>query len=271
MFTILIGISLVILVGTEVIHIHILNGILAIIALVIILVAFTSKDYNYLFRPIMNNKGRNLVLNENEAFILSSSGTAILKREGEYVYASAFVKIPLYKSSTEMNKEEKLDISRLFSRILTLSKNPIKLSSQLYVINKDEYIARLRSMLNETEDKYRTIQNLESGQSTSALERVRGELSMWRNILDSVSKSHSQSLILYAMVSGLGNNEEEATNIAYQRAEELAGGISTILGVDAYIATGEDILTLVEPEYMIPQETVSERIRQKTIGDITGS
>lgn len=87
---------------------------------------------------------------------------------------------------------------------------------------------------------------------------------MWRNLLDSISKTHSRALILYAMVSALGGNEEEAANIAYQRAEELAGGISATLGVVAYVASGSELLTLLEPENMIPVETVSERVRQKT-------
>jgi hypothetical protein len=67
------------------------------------------------------------------------------------------------------------------------------------------------------------------------------------------------------MVSAVGGNEEEANGIALQRAEEMAAGISSILGVSAFVAKGDEILTLIEPDYMVPVETVNEMIRQKSI------
>ena len=38
-----------------------------------------------------------------------------------------------------------------------------------------------------------------------------------------------------------------------------------MLGVNAYIVRGDEILALIEPNYMIPVETVSERIMQKNV------
>ncbi len=167
-----------------------------------------------------------------------------------------------------MTEEEKAELSRMFGRILTLSKNPIKLSAQLYMINKDEYIGRLRDILNRSEEKYRTMASTKDPSPTrqSELERARGEVTMWRNLLDNVDRSRSQSLVLYGMVSTLRGTEEEAANLAYAQAEDLAGGISATLGVTASVVTGKEILSFVEPEFMIPTETVSERMRQKTMG-----
>lgn len=267
LFIILLGIAFGLTVITDFIHNGIANTILAIFALMIVIVAFLSKDYLYLFNSILKRKGDTLVLNSSEAFVFAPSGNAIVRREGENVYASSFIKIPIYKSATDMTKEEKTDLSRLFARILTLSKIPIKLSSQLYVVNKDEYIAKLRNELNQAEEKYRSVQTAGGDSQKAALERSRGEVTMWRNLLDNVSRSQSHSLTLYAMVTALGGTDEEATNIAYQRAEELAGGISAILGVTASVVNGDDILTLIEPDHMIPIGTVSERIRQKTTGN----
>lgn len=266
LFIILVGIALGIAILTELVHIPILDGVLAVLALLLTLVAFLTKNYIYLFEPVVKKKGKALVLNSGEAFVLSSTGNAVVRREGINVYGSAFVKIPIYKSGTDMTKDEKTEISKLFGRILTISKSPVKLSSQLYVVDKDAYIAKLSNMLNLSEERYRSMQTAGGDQHKAAMDRARGEVTMWRNLLDSVSKSQAQSLMVYAMVTAIGGNEEEATNIAYQRAEELAGGISTILGITASVATGQELLLFLEPEYMIPVETVSERIRQKTMG-----
>jgi hypothetical protein len=267
LFAVGIGIALAIAVASESTHIPILNGILAIIAILAAFAAFLTKNYVYLLNPVLKRKkNERLVVYGEEAFALAPTGTSIVRREGENVYASSFVRIPMYRSGTEMDKDEKEELSKLFGRILTLGKIPIKLSAEMYAVNKDEYIARIRDMLNRAEERYRSLQNIGGGQQRAVLERARGEVTMWRNLLDNVSRSRSQALLLYAMVSALGGSEEEASNIAYQRAQELAGGISATLGVSATVITGDDILPLVEPEYMIPVETVSERIRQRSMG-----
>lgn len=267
LFLALAGVALIIIVGSSAIHIPILNGVLAIVALFVALAAFLTKNYFYLFNSIIKKKGKNLVLSSTEAFAFSSSGNAIIRREKENVYASCFVKIPIYRSATEMTKDEKINLSKLFGRILTLSKVPMRLSAQLYFVNKDEYATKLRNMLNEAEEKYREVQSSGGAGQQAAMERARGIVTMWRDLLDNVTSSHSKALALYAMVSALGGNDEEATNIAYQKAEELAGGISATLGVNASVATGNEILTFIEPDYMIPRETVTERVLQKSMGE----
>jgi hypothetical protein len=167
-----------------------------------------------------------------------------------------------------MTDQEKTELSKMFGRILTLNKNPIKLSAQLYMINKDEYIKKLRDILNRSEEKYRNMESVKdpSPARHAELERVRGEVTMWRNLLDNVDRARAQSLVLYAMVSVIGGTEEEAANLAYAQAEDLSGGISATLGVTASVVTGKEILSFIEPDFMIPTETVSERMRQKTMG-----
>ena len=268
LFGVLTAMAIVFAVISQAIHISVLDALLAIIAILVSLAAFLTKDYLYLLDAVKKRKDRTLILGDGEASTIAPSGNAMVRRENGKIYGSAFVKIPMYRSSTEMNDEEKTEISKMFGRILTLSKNPIKLSAQLYMINKDEYINKLRDILNRSEERYRNIQaSKDPGSSKSGEQaRIRGEITMWRNLLDNVSSSRSQSLVLYAMVSAIGGTEEEAANIAYSQAEDLAGGISATLGVTASVVTGKEILSFVEPDFMIPTETISERMHQKTIG-----
>lgn len=268
LFGVLTAIAIVFTIAAQAIHIQILDFLLALVAIVISLAAFLTKDYLYLLDAIRNRKDRTLILSEREAFTLSPSENAIIRRAEGKVYGSSFIKIPVYRSSTEMTDEEKTELSKMFGRILTLSKNPIKLSAQLYMINKDEYINKLRDILNRSEEKYRNMESTKdpSIAKQAELERVRGEVTMWRNLLDNVDRSRSQSLVLYGMVSAIGGTEEEAANLAYAKAEDLSGGISATLGVASSVVTGKEILSFIEPDFMIPTETISERMRQKTMG-----
>lgn len=234
--------------------------LLAIIALIAAVLAFATRYYYYLYAPVLRSKSGSVVLDPDDAFYMSQNGNAILVRKDNLIYATSFIKVPVYSSSTEMNDEQKFNFSNVFSRMVSISKTPIKVTSQLYSINKDDYIARVTSRLNEAEARYNAIQ-LDKNASKPQLDRIKGEVTMWHNLLDSVSKANSQALDVYAAVTVFGGTEEEAMNMISLKADEVAAGISATVGVSASVVTGADMLVLVEPEYMIPPTTISELMR----------
>jgi hypothetical protein len=238
--------------------------VLSLFALLFDLLAFSTKFYTSFFMPFLTMKDKSVVLEKEEPFFMASTGNAIVVRRENDIYASVFIKIPTYKSSTEMNADEKTEFARLFSRALTLTKNPVKFSTQLYVINKDSYISNIRNRLNEVEERYQNA-TVSKDISKEESERIKGEVTMWHNLLDNVSRVRSQSLETYAMTTSQGNNEEEAVNLALQEAGEVVTGISSTFGISASIIEGEEMLKFIEPNYMIPLVTISEQMRERTI------
>ncbi|MEM0074479.1 MAG: hypothetical protein QW091_01990 [Candidatus Micrarchaeaceae archaeon] len=239
--------------------------IFAIIALAIDVMAFSTKYYTYLFIPLLHAKNKTVVLSPDPAFRISPNGNAIIVRSEGLFYVSAFVKIPFYKSATEMTEDERTDFARSFSKMLTISKEPVKFTTLLYVINKDEYINEIRQKLDLAEAAYASLNaQANPAQTTPQLERAKGEVTMWRNLLDSISRVRSNALGSYAMVTATGATEEEATTIAMQKADELAAGISATLGVSAYIMESKEFIAMIEPEEMIPFATISEQMQEKT-------
>jgi len=65
------------------------------------------------------------------------------------------------------------------------------------------------------------------------------------------------------MVTAPGGTEEEATTIALQQADELAAGISAVLGVSAYVMPSNEFMHLIEPEELIPFATITEQMHEK--------
>ena len=234
--------------------------VFALIALLAAVLAFATRYYYYLYAPMLRAKSGNVVLDSGDAFYMSQNASAILVRKDNLIYATAFIKVPVYSSSTEMNDEQKFNFANVFSRMVSVSKTPIRVTSQLYSINKDEYISRVTSRLNEAESRYNAIQ-LDKNASKPQLDRIKGEVTMWHNLLDSVSKANSQALDVYAAVTVFGGTEEEALNLIALKADEIAAGISATVGVTASVVTGTEMLVMIEPEYMIPPTTISELMR----------
>lgn len=257
-----VGIVCIILMGFVPTGLAPLAVVLAVLALLSSIVAYATKDYLFLFEPFTRMKHMNIVIEENDPFYMAQSGNAIVVRRGNDVFATAFIKIPIYSTATEMDDDQKYNFAILFARLVSISKTPMRLSSQLHAINKDEYLARINTKLNESEGRYNTLQG-DKNADPKALDRVKGEVTMWRNMLDNVSRSNSQQLEVYASVSAAGNSEDEAINLVSVKAEEIAAGISTTLGVSANVVSGNEILVFTDPDKMIPPATIAEIMKYK--------
>jgi hypothetical protein len=243
------------------------RSVIAIIALIADILAFSVRFYSYLIIPMVRMSKRTIILNQDEPYAFSVSNNAIIVRGQNTVYSSVFLRIPWYMSSTEMSDEEKINFSSNFGKIISLRKKPFMVSTQLQMVNKDIFLNKIRDKLNEAEDKYRTMSS-EKNAGAEAMEKekvVKGELTMWHNLYDNILKTQSNALVSYVMTTEIGGTEEEATNLALQSAEEVSAGISSLLGIPVAIATGDEIRSFIEPEYMIPYSTISEQLKEKAV------
>jgi hypothetical protein len=234
--------------------------LIVLIAAILDVAALSSRYYLYIIQPIAQQRKRYIVLSDENPYHLSPSGDSILRKEGEEYIAMAYVSIPIYKSASEMSPEEKIAFATQISLLTTILKNPVRYSTEMYVMNKDNYISTLRDAVDKAEDEQ--VKLTQAKAEGKKIERVRGQLTMWRNMLEAVSSSPSFELATYASVSAKGYKEYEAVASVQQRAGELIAGIGSVLGVTPLIVTGDDLLKFVEPECLIPYSTISEEINE---------
>ena len=232
--------------------------ILLLLAFLFDILALASRYYTPFMIPLFMQRSKRVVLSQENAYWLSTSQDSILRKNGDDFVATVYISIPIYRSATEMSNDEKIDFSKQISRLVGLSKDPVRFTTQLFTMNKDVYIMQLRGRINELENMEVNATKSDSDSDSKAVEKIRGELSMWRNILDSINSSQSLELLTYVSVSATGTKEYEAVSIAEQKATELMAGISTIFGVIPSLITGADLLKFVEPEFLIPYSTISE-------------
>ena len=242
------------------------KGIMLLAAALACIFSASTRYYLYIYGPFLRAKNKTMVIEDDEPFTVAPAGNALLSRHNGMVYSTMFVKIPIYQSATEMTDDEKYDFAKMFSRIVSLNKNPFMVTSQLYVVNKDDFINRIKDKIGTSEQTYQERMN-DKSVAPELLERSKGEVTMWHNLLDHVSSNQSFSLLNYVSVTAAGNTEEEAISLSSQRAEELASGISSIVGTNATVITGEELLITAIPEHAIPYSTISEEIRQKTMSE----
>jgi hypothetical protein len=228
------------------------------IALFMSVLGFSVRFYSYLVGPIIKHMSRHVILSAEDAYWISTSQDVIIHRQGLEFVATVFIKIPTYMSATTMDAAAKLDFTKQVARLVALSREPVKFTSQMYMMNKDNYIKTLRDTINEIDMMEASLQ---TGSKVSEPERViRGKSSMWHHMLDNVTSAPSFELISYASVSARSLKEFEAAAEAQQRARDIISGVGAIFGVVASIITGDELLKFVEPEYTTPYSTVTEQL-----------
>jgi hypothetical protein len=232
--------------------------IILIIGIIFDILAFSSRYYTYLIVPMFTQRTRHIILSNERAYWLSQTGDAVLTKDGEDYIATMYIGIPLYVSSTEMGDDEKLNFARQVGRLASVTKDPARITTELYIMNKDSYIQRLRDMINSVENQEAKL--TEENASSGEISKVHGALAMWKKMLENISKVTSLELMSFVSISARGQKEYEAVNIAHQKSMELMSGIGATMGVLPNLVVGNDILKLIEPEFMVPYSTISEQI-----------
>lgn len=236
--------------------------LLLILSVLFDVLAFASRYYTYLILPLVRQRKRHAVINEHTAYWLSTTGDCIVKKEGDDYIATAYINIPLYVSASEMSDDDKLMFASQVSKLVGISRDPVRFTTELYLMNKDEYIQKLKENIVEIEDEQA---KMSSNKKTppNELEHVKGKLSMWRKMLDNVSNGTSFELNTFATISAKGTKEFEAITMVQQKARDLMNGMASILGVPPSIVVGNELLKYIEPEYLIPFTTITEQISRK--------
>ncbi len=238
----------------------IIKFILFILAMAFVVIGFSCRYYSYLIAPILKQRSRHIILSDQVPYWLATTGDCIVSKRNEDFIATAYINIPLYVSSSEMSDEERERFASQMSRLVGVNKEPVRFSSVLRIMDKDDYLKKIKELIGIAENDESIA--LQRG-GPIEIERARGKLSMWKKILDTIGSKSSMELVTFAAVSATGGKEYEAITIAQQKAKELMNGVGTILGVTPNIIVGSEILKLVEPEYLIPLSTVSEEITKK--------
>jgi len=258
----LLGLSFVLVIIASVIPLSaptdVLKLILLAVAVVANVLAFSSRYYLYLILPLFEQRKRDIVIADQSPYWLSSTSDSILQKVGDDFVATVYINIPLYRSATEMSDEDKLNFAQQVSRMVGISKEPTRFSTQLYVMNKDAYIQKLRDTITTVEEEEAKL--VTGNAPANEIERVRGKAAMWRKMLDNVGRGSSLELSSYASLSAKGGKEFEAVSLVQQKARELMSGIGATFGVSPNVVLGNELLKFVEPEYLIPFSTISEQI-----------
>jgi hypothetical protein len=215
--------------------------------------AYFSFKFDYITLALLSQKSKKIKTG-GQRYWFSPTGDVLVTKIGNTFYASVFLRLHSYSSYTEKTDEEKVEFVRLWERAIGSSEQPINFSSIVVYINREAYISAINEKLLKAQSEYEEAKQKEA--KGEEIERLRGEVAMWKNILEHIKATPSRNQLSIVIVTQKGENEEAAIANAKTVSSNLALNLSAILGVEVTQLNQHEIEACIEAEKIMPSSEV---------------
>jgi len=214
-------------------------------------VSFILWKWGYLFVPYITQRA-NIIEVHDGGWELTPAQDAVVKRVGDEYYASVFLHIKMYRSTTEKTAEENIVYIDAFERAIAQLKYPVKIGTILYAKEISKYREDIETKRYEAQLRL-SREREKSEPDVLTLDRLEKEVAMWESQLNRIiSGERPMGLIAYAMTTGVGVTKDAAVAVSKNQAAELKMLLANALNIEVAYLFGEDMKKCYEMEYQIP-------------------
>jgi len=214
--------------------------------------------YGYWIVPFFTRRVRVIDIIE-EPYQITTAQDAVVKKIGNTYYASMFIHVKIYESTTEKSDEEKYAFMDLWERAVSSLKFVTKFCIASYVKDLSKYKEIIEGRKADAQLKLAN----EKGKpepDKPIIDTIEREISMWDNMESRLTVGDNPiSQITYIMTTGEGATEDMALSAAKNQANEIKSTISTTLNAEVALLIGDDMKRCFEWEYLMPP-IVRERV-----------
>lgn len=207
--------------------------------------------YGYIVIPLITQR-TNIILMDKMGYEIPSSQDVIVKNvEGVY-YASVFLGIKIFESTTEKTSEETIAYSQFFERAISNLKYVTKIAYMLYVEDIGEKRKTIEAK--RAEAQLRLARERDKGQpDVLRIDKLEREVAIWDMQLQRLIKGvKPMGVTAYAQTTAVGLSKEAAIAGARSQANELRTLLANALNVEVVHLTSDQMLKCFEWEKFFP-------------------
>ncbi|MDD5023016.1 MAG: hypothetical protein PHU63_02505 [Candidatus ainarchaeum sp.] len=213
--------------------------------------ALIIMKYGYIFIPLITQQAKITTLVEG-TYEISPSQDSIVKKVNDEYYASMFLVLKVYESSTEKSTEQKMMYNEYFERAISNLRYVTKIAYMIYV----EDISKKRKDLEtkKAEAQLRLSKEKEKPDpDVLKIDRYEREVVKYNNEIDKLIKGEKpMGILAYCMTSAKGMSKEAAIAEVRAQAKELRTHLANSLNVEVEQLTADEMLKCFEWERFFP-------------------
>ena len=210
--------------------------------------------YGYFIFPFVTSRTR-IVQIMSDGFEIPPAQDVILKQSAGTYYASAYLAVKIYESTSEKSQEENMVYSEYFERAISSVRYPVKFAMMVNVLDMSKERLKWETRLAEARLKL-AREREKPDPDVLKIDRFEKEVGMSeQQIQRLVSGFKPMGATTYMMTTATGLSKEAAGAAAKTQANELKATISNALNVEVALLQGEEMLRCFEWERFIPPST----------------
>ena len=207
--------------------------------------------YGYILIPLLTKYG-NIVQIMEGGYEIPPSNDVILKNVGGIYYASKFLGVRIFESTSEKTPEENVVYSEYFERAISSVKYVTKFAIMVYMKDITEHRNRIETKHAEAQLKLARERD-KPEPDVLRLDRYEKEVAMWESQIHKLTRGiKPMGMISYLMTTAVGVSKEAAIAAVNSQANELKATISNALNVQVEPLSGDEMLRCFQWEAMIP-------------------
>ncbi|MEW6328891.1 MAG: hypothetical protein AB1468_02115 [Candidatus Micrarchaeota archaeon] len=207
--------------------------------------------YGYWIMPFVT-KGLRIVEVRDGGYEIPPSQEAVLKKVSGIYYASMFLLVKIYESTTDKSAEENVVFSEYFERAISAMKYVTKVCMMVYMKDVSKYKEKIETKRGEAQ--LRLAREREKAEpDVLRVDRYEREVAMWDKQLSKLAFGEKpMGAVCYVMTTATGVTADAAIAAARIQANELRITVANALGAEVSVLNGEEMKRCFEWEFMMP-------------------
>ena len=207
--------------------------------------------FGYFIFPLITSRTKHVQLMQ-DGFEIPPAQDVIIKQSSNLYYASAFLSVRIYESTSEKTPEENMVYSEYFERAISSVRFPVKFAMMVCVLDMSSERLKWETRLAEARLKLGRERE-KPDPDVLKLDRFEKEVGMCEQQLHRlVSGFKPMGAITYVMTTAMGVSKESAAAAAKTQAAELKATLSNALNVEVVPLQGDEMLRCFDWERFVP-------------------
>jgi len=229
----------------------VLGAIPMLIAVLAAPASFVIYKWGYWLIPYFT-QGQRTIQSDDAVVEIPHSEDVVVKKEGDWYYATAYAVVKIFKSVTNMSDEEKFGFMELWERAVSGLKPVTKYAVLVYMKDLSKYKESIEMRKAKVQMEI-AKENEKPNPDKRRLELLTREIAMWDGILSRLDVGDKPTAILtYIQTTAKGATKDAAMAAVRQRLNEIRSAVGTALNVEIAPLSGEDMKRCFDSEYMVP-------------------
>lgn len=227
------------------------TGVMLLVAIVCAPVSFIAYKWGYWMMPYFT-KGQRTIETQDAVVDVAAGEDVVVRQMGGTYYATVFLGVKIFKTTTSMSDEEKYSFMDLWERAVSGLKTVTKYSLLLYMKDLSKYRDAIEGRKAKAQMEIGRERDAPNP-NPAAMEKVEREIAMWDNIVGKLGVGDKPTAIMtYVQVTAKGATKDLAMAAARQQANEARTAIGTTLNVEIAPLSGEDMKRCFDWGYTVP-------------------